>query len=247
MKKTFLTLSVAFLSILILSSCLEKKDEKFEIIGSGYVMQKASANGDAQYVPYLFVTTSVTENELASVEIANSEVSFPMQKVTDYEYVSNPQPFNSIVELNGTYYVTATSKKGERVTDELKLNFSKEDYLGDVEVKDFTYDGTTIKLKVKPAENAIATGICINRFDDKVAEYMNMYEVMYYESESNGTLVEQAGEDCFLAMKLSFASTSYDDMMLFDNAQISAFALTNNAVYRTSDIKKVITKDAQGF
>lgn len=192
----------------IVTSCL-KADNSFGFTtGGGYIVQEYIDDTPRFYT---YISFSVRNGDLASGSVTKDDETFSGNQTVENYYEIAPSYKSSLSDVNGSYTLKATSTEGESATATLNFGVDNSRKLGQMEVRDMSYSGGYLTLKVKSVSNAVGYGFILRPYiSSSVPEYSRIYDniVALYTSNAYEQGSGITYDDGIYTIKIQFDSST---------------------------------------
>ncbi len=227
MKKFQIMAFAIAVSAVGFTACLDDDDDttSFEPYVQGYVMQHDGADGSRTFEPYIVVSSNSQDYKITNVEMFSSTNTLQMEKLDDYMYQTvEGQNYGSIQALAGTYSVVAQTAAGLRYNTSINFSMAPSDTMGIAKINEFSYDGTTMRVKMPYVHNAAIYGCAILPYTDEIApkRVNTTYCTATYPSLSADSVV-------------SFTITLYSNQTAADKMLVKTYCSGTTGMYVESD------------
>ena len=171
MKTIQLLKRIALLSLTgaILASCNKDVKNSFTLYSSGgsYILQTNYGTGESlekNFAPYIGLGAAY--GTFSDVTITHNGLPVYGQTLGSYFYETDVDYTEStLAAVNGTYSIIANgiNEDGteQSASGAISFDFDEEDALGELKIKEFSYNGSRITASWDKVENATAAGIII--------------------------------------------------------------------------------------
>lgn len=171
MKTIQLLKRIALLSLTgaLVASCNKDVENSFTLYSQGgtYILQTNYGTGESlvkKFAPYIGLGAAY--GTFSDVTITHNGEFVNVQPLGPYFYETDTDYTESTLEaVNGTYNIVANgiNENGteQSASGTVSFNFDEDDALGELNVKEFSYNGSQITASWDEVENATAAGIII--------------------------------------------------------------------------------------
>lgn len=220
---------IALMLAAALTSCIEHGDPAFNVTVNSQVVQSYNADSAKIFAPYFYVVCFLERESIqsATVQKLGNSQDMTMIRSSLFESNVNDNWSTNLSDVNGTYTITATSNKNNIYTTTVNIAVANADTLGRIRLKELSFDGDSIRVKMFKVANAQTYGISAAPFNDGETPH----RAMAYHYPLDNITFQKEGSDTLVVYSFAY----YSDNFYHDFSQIRAYVQSPAGICQESD------------